>query len=183
MQARICTHPWEFAVRPFRMVGELHYVGNTDVSSYLLDTGDGLILFDTTFPQTVSLGAANVRCVHTPGHTPGAMSYFFTVTEDGRDYTVGMHGGPGLNTLSDDYMQTYNVPPEWRTRYARSVTKLREHACDVFAGIHPGQGGTLERATRIGRGPNPFIDPEAWPMFMTGLETAFTGQFGPQQQT
>ena len=49
----IYTHPWKFATKPFRIAGNLYYVGNADVSAYLLDTGEGLILIDTAFPQTL----------------------------------------------------------------------------------------------------------------------------------
>ena len=34
-------------VRPFRIAGNLYYVGNSQDSSHLIDTGDGLILIDT----------------------------------------------------------------------------------------------------------------------------------------
>ena len=40
---------------PFHMVGNIYYVGNALVSSHIIDTGDGLILLDTTFPQTKPL--------------------------------------------------------------------------------------------------------------------------------
>ena len=50
-----CIHPWDYWVDPFCIAGELYYVGNKDVSSHLIDTGEGLILLDTAFPQTVYL--------------------------------------------------------------------------------------------------------------------------------
>ena len=59
--ARVCTHPWEFATEPFRIVDGLYYVGNTNVSSHLIDTGEGLVLIDTTYPQTVFLLLESVR--------------------------------------------------------------------------------------------------------------------------
>ncbi len=59
--ARVCTHPWEFAVEPFRIAGGLYYVGNRDVSCHLLETGDGLVLIDTAFPQTAYLLLAAPR--------------------------------------------------------------------------------------------------------------------------
>ncbi|WP_308588958.1 MBL fold metallo-hydrolase [uncultured Oscillibacter sp.] len=41
--------------QPFCIAGNLYYVGNALVSSHLIDTGEGLILIDTAFPQTRSL--------------------------------------------------------------------------------------------------------------------------------
>jgi metallo-beta-lactamase class B len=51
----VYKHPYRYAMRPFKIAGNLYYVGNTSVSSHLIDTGDGLILLDTTFPQTFPL--------------------------------------------------------------------------------------------------------------------------------
>ena len=48
-------YPHKFAVRPFRMAANIYYVGNSAVSSHLIDTGEGLILIDTTFPHTYPL--------------------------------------------------------------------------------------------------------------------------------
>ena len=51
----IFKYPHKYAVHPFRIAGNLYYVGNSAVSSHLIDSGDGLILIDTTFPQTYPL--------------------------------------------------------------------------------------------------------------------------------
>ncbi|MCL2127008.1 MAG: MBL fold metallo-hydrolase [Treponema sp.] len=48
----IFKYPYKFAVHPFKIFGNLYYVGNKAVSSHLIDTGSGLILIDTTFPHT-----------------------------------------------------------------------------------------------------------------------------------
>ena len=61
MPADICMHPWKYYVEPFRIAGNLYYVGNSDVSSHLIDTGQGLILLDTAFPQTVYLLLESIR--------------------------------------------------------------------------------------------------------------------------
>ncbi len=61
MADRMCTHPWEFKSEAFCIAGNLYYVGNKDVSSHLIDTGEGLILLDTTFPQTLYLLLESIR--------------------------------------------------------------------------------------------------------------------------
>ena len=261
----IYTHPWKFATKPFRIAGNLYYVGNADVSAYLLDTGEGLILIDTAFPQTVylvlesirmlgfdphdithilhshghydhfggtkaisaligaktylgaedifilkdrqelswapeygiefyeafdvdfpvsdgsevALGRTTIECVGTPGHTPGALSFFFEVQDNGKPYRVGMHGGPGLNTLSDAYLAKYNLPRDNRTRYMQSLVKLREQHVDIFVGIHPNQSDVIGKSKRAKDGaPNPFIDPRCWTQFLDGLETNARTTFG-----
>ena len=41
--------PSAYRVEPFRIFGNLYYVGDKKVCSHLIDTGDGLILFDTGY--------------------------------------------------------------------------------------------------------------------------------------
>ena len=72
MQAEITTHPWRFATEGFRIFGNLYYVGNTDVSCHLIDTGDGLILLDTAFPETVYLLTESIRKL---GFDPADIKY------------------------------------------------------------------------------------------------------------
>jgi len=41
--------PWEETMEPFKIVGNLYFVGMHATSSHLIDTGDGLILIDTGY--------------------------------------------------------------------------------------------------------------------------------------
>jgi metallo-beta-lactamase class B len=128
--------------------------------------------------ERLEIGGVNIQCVPTPGHTPGSISYFFDVVEEGETLRVGMHGGPGLNTLSDDYLEKAGLPRSWRDDYWQSLQELKKQRADVFAGIHPGQSDTLERQARRGRGGNPFVDAKARPAFLAQLEANFTQEFG-----
>lgn len=47
----IRENPSSYYVEPFRICGNLYFVGNRDGASHLVDTGDGLILFDTNYPN------------------------------------------------------------------------------------------------------------------------------------
>ena len=49
------TDPMSKWIDPFRIFGKLYYIGDQVVCSHLLDTGDGLILFDSGFPHTADL--------------------------------------------------------------------------------------------------------------------------------
>ena len=256
MPADICMRPWEFAVEPFRILGNLYYVGNKNVSSHVIDTGQGLILLDTAFPQTVylllesvrklgfspdeihtivhchghydhfggtraiveltgaqtalgradlgiltqrpelswapqygvefyetfdvdlplddgsnfSLGNTTIECLGIPGHTPGAMAYFFQIEDGGQSYRVGIHGGPGLNTLTPEYLDKYGLPYSRRSDYMRSLDRLKEREVDVFIGAHPGQNQTLAKWAWMREGINPFVDPAAWPAYLADLD-------------
>lgn len=47
--------PWEYEQKPFRITDDLWYVGDKSVAAHIKDTGEGLILFDTCYPQTAYL--------------------------------------------------------------------------------------------------------------------------------
>ncbi len=46
-------HPWNEYTAPFRIIDNLYFVGNIASSSHLIDTGEGLVLIDTGYPQTL----------------------------------------------------------------------------------------------------------------------------------
>src|SRR5580693_6594847 len=46
---------------PFRISDDLYYVGASDVTSFLIDTGDGLILTDGGFRETAPQIEANIK--------------------------------------------------------------------------------------------------------------------------
>ncbi|OHB65358.1 MAG: hypothetical protein A2Y77_07015 [Planctomycetes bacterium RBG_13_62_9] len=48
-------------MEPFRIAGNLYYVGASDVTAYLVTTGEGHILLDTGFKGTVPIIRANVK--------------------------------------------------------------------------------------------------------------------------
>jgi len=71
--------PEKHIMDPFKICGELYYIGDDDVCAYLIDSGDGLILIDTGYPTAqamlmhsiYSLGfdPRNVKIIlHSHGH-------------------------------------------------------------------------------------------------------------------
>ena len=73
------AHPWTFYVPPFRIAGNLYFAGNRDAGAYILNTEEGLVLIDSTYPSTAPLliqsiadlgfSVRNVRhLLHTHGH-------------------------------------------------------------------------------------------------------------------
>ena len=55
--------PWEGYMEPFKIFGNLYFVGTKFVSSHVIDTGDGLILLDSNFPQCTYLVTEGMRKV------------------------------------------------------------------------------------------------------------------------
>jgi len=53
-------HPWEGYVEPFQIFGNLYFVGTIPASTHLIDTGDGLIIIDPGYPQSLYLVIDNI---------------------------------------------------------------------------------------------------------------------------
>lgn len=240
--------PWEGYMEPFRIFGNLYFVGTRFVSSHVIDTGDGLILIDAQYPQTVylllenirklgldpydikyvlishghydhlggaralteligcktilgrpdrdyangtvdltwakelgyeyfemfepdiliddgdtvELGNTKIRCVSTPGHTPGVMSFFFDVTDGERTYTAAMFGGAGMNSMRLPFLDKYGLPHSLRDDFLNSIEKVRNEKVDILIGNHPGDVDTAGKHERIKAGElDAFIDPTA----------------------
>lgn len=54
-------NPWILYHEPFHVVGNIYFVGNTYVSTYIVDTGEGLILIDPAFKETVYMVFDSIR--------------------------------------------------------------------------------------------------------------------------
>jgi metallo-beta-lactamase class B len=55
------TPEWNQPVKPFRIIGNIYYVGASEVSSFLITTPKGHILLDSGFAETVPLIAAGIK--------------------------------------------------------------------------------------------------------------------------
>ena len=124
--------------------------------------------------DTMDLGDTVIECHHTPGHTPGVITYTFDVEVDGYRLTAGMFGGPGLWTLTDEHREDQGYP-ENRDDFARSLAYLKTLDVDLWLGAHPNQNDTFAKHERLAAGeqPNPFIDPAGWRQFITNIEVSF----------
>jgi len=184
MPADICMHPWKYYVQPFRIAGNLYYVGNSDVSSHLMDTGQGLILLDTAYPQTVYLLLESIRrlgfdpddirlILHCHGHydhfggTRALVELTGAKTALGEEDIEILKERPDLSWAPEYGLEFYET---WRTDYVRSLQRLKKRPVDVFIGAHPGQNATLAKRALMTDGSNPFLDKTAWPMFLETLE-------------
>ena len=72
-------HPWEGYIPPFRLWGNIYFVGTKPASTHIIDTGDGLIMLDSGYQHSLYLVLENMRkvgldpmdikyIVHTHGH-------------------------------------------------------------------------------------------------------------------
>ena len=254
-------HPARYYVHPFRIAGNVYYIGDQKVCSHLIDTGDGLIVFDSGFQHTIHLmvqaiwelgfdpadikylihshehfdhiGAANdfkdlygcklaiskagadimrdrpelvymegnpnpyaslltpdieledgdeltlgnttIKCLLTPGHSPGVMSFFFDTVDNGTTYHVGYFGGVGFNTLYKKKLEADGLPLSNREQFLESLHRVRDIPVDIVLGNHPRQNETLKKREQMLANPetNPFIDPTEWKRFSDTLTEEF----------
>lgn len=116
-------------------------------------------------------GNVKIRFVLTPGHTVGVISPFFEVTDNGKTYLAGMYGGAGVNAVTLPYI-CYNEAPEDSARQMLdSIDKIWNEPVVVHIGNHPYNSKTMEkRQKQLGEGGNPFIAPDSWHEFLSGLK-------------
>lgn len=60
-QADPTSRSWNQPVEPFRITGNLYYVGANEITSYLITSKEGHILLDGGFVETVPIILANIR--------------------------------------------------------------------------------------------------------------------------
>ncbi len=138
--------------RPEMVLTEKYPYGGLEPDAFYSDT------------SPIILGDMQIDTVHTPGHTPGTTSFFFNVTEKDRTiHRCGLHGGVGVNTLSDDFIQEFNLPLSTREDYLNSMLKVRDFPVDITLGSHPGQTDMLPKVPSITEDFNPFLDKAVWP--------------------
>lgn len=66
---------WNQPVKPFRIIGNLYYVGASDIASYLITTPQGHILIEGGFVETAPLIEKNIR---TLGFKPEDVKYLLS---------------------------------------------------------------------------------------------------------
>ena len=252
------AHPEKYRMEPFRIFGNLYYVGDKKACPYLIDTGDGLIMIDTGYghelpflldniralgfrvedvkviihshghydhfgctaaikqisgakvymsrvdtdliremPERalvhhscvpgaamvwpdeviddgdhIRLGNTDIKCVLSPGHTFGTLSFFFDVYEGGQVLRAGYLGGAGFLTMYKLYCTWYHLPTNKGEVMGQTIRKLWDEPVDILLGNHPAQNNLVEKREWWLEHPekNPFINPEAWHIFLGTLE-------------
>ncbi len=121
--------------------------------------------------EVFELGAVKIRCVLSPGHTVGVLSFFFDVTEGGKTYRAGLFGGAGTNALKLPQLAYCKMPFNEPEIMLRTIERLLQEPVTLHLGNHPYNNHTLEkREQQLLAGGNPFLGPESWPEFLHGLE-------------
>jgi len=117
--------------------------------------------------QVFDFGDTSIRCVHTPGHTEGVMSFIITLS----DGTVAaMHGGVGMNSMRSAFLKQYGLSFVCRENFRKSLDKLSGEKVDLVIGNHPGQNDTKAKMLKILKGQTDILDPTEWNRFLQKME-------------
>lgn len=112
-------------------------------------------------------GDAEIRCVLTPGHSPGVTSFFFDATFQGKRHRAGLFGGVGDITVYREHLERYGLPLSLQRQLLHSLDKVASEPVDLVLGNHPSQNRTVDKRERqLSEGGNPFIEPEEWSAFL-----------------
>ena len=69
---RKIENPWEGKLDPFKIIGNVYFVGTFQASTHLIDTGDGLILIDPGYANSLYLV---IDSIHRLGFNPRNIKY------------------------------------------------------------------------------------------------------------
>lgn len=84
-ERRKITRPYEGRIDPFRIIGNVYFVGTFQSSVHLIDTGDGLILIDTGYSNALYLV---IHSIYKLGYRPEDIKYIIN-THWHWDHTEG----------------------------------------------------------------------------------------------
>ena len=128
----------------------------------------------------VTLGGSTLVAHLTPGHTRGCTTWTMKVQEGGKSYDVVIIGSMGVNPG----FQLVNNPnvPQIADEYMRGFQVLHALPCDVPLGSHPAMYNLAEKYPKLGKEPNPFIDPAGYKREVDIEEGAFLAVLEQQKK-
>ncbi len=243
-------------IAPFKMFGNLYFVGSTKVSVHIIDTEEGLVMIDTGYPEmyeqiidsietlgfspkdicaifhshghydhygctrefqglsgaktyisridndivngtydlswakemgreripafdcdvlvedgdVFTFGSTTVRCVLTPGHTDGVLSFFINAKDGEKSVVAAMHGGIGTNSMRGSFLREYGLSFDCRDRFREGLHKLAAEKVDLVLGNHPEQNDTQGKLAAVLEGKS-ILDETEWQRFLIAAES------------
>ena len=99
---RKLEYPWEGKMEPFKIKGNVYYVGTFQASCHLIDTGEGLILIDPGYANTLYLV---IRSICKLGFQPEDIKYIINTHWhwDHTEATAALADLSGAKTLIGRY--------------------------------------------------------------------------------
>lgn len=119
--------------------------------------------------DVMRFGNTEIQFYLVPGHTEGCIACFFDVKEGEETKRAGYYGGFGFNTLQEEYLKEIgDTDFTMRRRYLESLKKVRDEKVDIFMGNHTANNDLMAKRAYMQEHPgeNPFLDGEAWGMYL-----------------
>ena len=113
-----------------------------------------------------TFGSTTVRCILTPGHTDGVLSFFI----DLGGVIAAMHGGIGTNSMKADFLSKYDLSFDCRDKFREGLHKLKKEQVDIVLGNHPQQNKTAEKMQKVVFENGSIIDTTEWNKFLAFAE-------------
>ncbi len=127
--------------------------------------------------DVLHFGQTHIRCVSTPGHTAGTMSFFWNAHIGAREYTAGMFGGAGLNSLTDEYLGRYGLPLSMRTQFLASLEKVLDEPVQLHVGNHLSDNNYRQKLARRTPDYEPFLAEHTYRPFLLSVKERFETEF------
>ena len=128
----------------------------------------------------VKLGGMKLVAHHTPGHTKGATTWTFPVTDGEKVYNVVIVSSVSVNP---GYILVNNKEyPQIAEDYQKSFRILKTLSCDIFLAPHGIQYGLSEKYAKLGQKANPFVDPEGYAKANAEKEKEFQEKWAAQKK-
>jgi metallo-beta-lactamase class B len=129
----------------------------------------------------VRLGGTTLTAHLTPGHTRGCTTWTMNVQEGGKNLLVVIIGSLGVNP---GFVLVNNKDvPQIVEEFERSYKVMRSLPADVPLGSHGAMYSMAEKYARIGKGPNPFIDPAGYKAELDIVEGVYRKALDEQRKT
>jgi metallo-beta-lactamase class B len=130
--------------------------------------------------DTVTLGGTTLVAHLTPGHTRGDTTWTMKAQDGGKTYDVVIIGSFGVNPG----VKLVNNPdvPGIAAEFERAFKVARALPCDVPLGSHPSMYDMQAKYAKLGKGPNPFIDPQGYKTELDIDEAMFHAVLAEQQK-
>ncbi len=120
--------------------------------------------------DTFTFGNATIKCILTPGHTEGVMSFIITLDDNGDKCVAAMHGGIGANSMTAAYLTKNGLSLDLREKFREGLKRLALEDVDLVLGNHPEQTKTLQKLIRVLNGETDLRNKEEWPEFLAWNE-------------
>lgn len=162
--------------------GAKTYIGrpDNDIANGKLDLSwakeigiDGFEMFDADVliddGDVFTFGKTKIRCVYTPGHTDGVVSFFINIEDGNESIIAAMHGGTGTNSMTSEFLDEYGLSYDCRDIFRKGLHALKSEHVDLVMGNHPHQSDTEGKLKKVLNN-EPIIDPDEWERFLIHTE-------------